>query len=193
MKDMETILSAAASHTGSQVELSQMLNARERRVFLQRELLSAFGKPLISYTLNIPGPVKVLPLTPEAFVRGISGIEEKLEMLGLSVLHSQALAESTGLEAFWVVDAEVPELKSAMVDIEDGSALGRLFDIDVIGTDGMKASRGDLGLPVRTCLLCGQPAHACARSRSHTVAELTKKIEGILRKEFTQQWHSTES
>ena len=69
--------------------------------------------------------------------------------------------------------------------IEDGGGLGRLFDIDVLDAGGKKLSREDLGLPPRKCLLCEQPAHACARSRTHTVMELTEQIESILRKEFS--------
>lgn len=39
-------------------ELPDMLNARERRVWMQEQLLSEFPGVLVSFTLNIPGPVK---------------------------------------------------------------------------------------------------------------------------------------
>ena len=47
-------------------------------------------------------------------------------------------------------------------------ALGRLLDIDVIAPDGGKISRTEIGLPARRCLLCGNPAPVCARSRAHS-------------------------
>lgn len=186
MTDQNTLLASASPFIGTEVELPQMLNARERRVLIQKKLLASYQKPLISFTLNIPGPVKVLPHVPEAFVRGISLIEDGLENRGFRTIHREILLDATGLEAFWAVDADVQEIKAPMVSIEDGSALGRLFDIDVIGPDGSKVSREELGLPPRTCLLCGRPAHACARSRNHTVSQLADKIETILRKEFMQ-------
>lgn len=186
MKDPTAILSSASGFVGAQVELPQMLAARERRALLQRDLLDKYKKPLISFTLNIPGPVKVLLLVPEAFLRGISMIEDEMEKQGFSPLHHELIKDSTGLEAFWAVDGDLKAIKAAMVSIEDSGRLGRLFDIDVIGPDGTKASREELGLLPRTCLLCGEPAHACARSRKHSVRELTETINLILRKEFSQ-------
>lgn len=181
----EKLLEQARAHIGQNVELPAMLNAREHRAYLQNELIHCFQTPLVSFTLNIPGPVKVLPLVPEAFMEGASRIEAALSAGGIPVCHREYSLEHTGLEAFWSANASVKELKEAMVSIEDGSELGRLFDIDVIGIDGVKASRADLGLPARTCLLCRTPAHACARNRTHTVDELITRIEAILRKEFT--------
>ena len=48
------------------VALLEMLNAREMRSVLQKQLLQQYRKPLICLTLNIPGPVKLLPGVPEA-------------------------------------------------------------------------------------------------------------------------------
>ena len=42
-----------------EVSLREMLAARERRCYLQTQLLHRYKKSLISFTLNIPGPVKV--------------------------------------------------------------------------------------------------------------------------------------
>jgi len=193
----ETVIASASACVGEEVELPRMLDARERRVILQNNLLSGYGKPLISFTLNIPGPVKVLPLVPEAFACGLSMIEEAITEHGFSILHQELRLDATGLESFWAVEAETRDLKAAMVSIEDGTPLGRLFDIDIIvpgvekaseltASGGRKVSREELGLPPRTCLICGQPAHACARSRNHPVPELVDKINCILRKELLQ-------
>lgn len=54
---------------GAEAELPDMLNARERRVWVQEKLLSEYPGVLISFTLNIPGPVKVLPYVPETLDR----------------------------------------------------------------------------------------------------------------------------
>ena len=51
-----------------EVNLQEMLAARERRCYLQTQLLHQYKKSLISFTLNIPGPVKVLTGVPEASI-----------------------------------------------------------------------------------------------------------------------------
>ena len=175
----------AQSLIGIPTELPQMLNAREQRAALQNRLLGSCRCPLVSFTLNIPGPVKVLPLVPQAFDAGISKIEDALADQGLPVVRREQVIQATGLEAMWAVETDAVRLKTLMAVIEDGGGLGRLFDIDVLDAGGKKLSREDLGLPPRKCLLCEQPAHACARSRTHTVMELTERIESILRKEFS--------
>ncbi len=47
--------------------------------------------------------------------------------------------------------------------------------------------RQSLGLMPRRCLICGGPAWACARSRSHSVQELRQKTETMLRQAFARQ------
>lgn len=164
-----------------EVSLQEMLAARERRCYLQTQLLAQYKKSLISFTLNIPGPVKVLPGVPEAFAAGCQRIEALLKDRLVLVQHMETIKEKTGYEAFYNVDANPDFIKELMVSLEDQDRVGRLFDIDVLRTDGSKVSREDLGFSPRTCLLCGQPAHVCSRSRSHSVAQLTAEIESILK------------
>lgn len=40
---------------GAEAELPDMLNARERRVWVQEKLLAEYSGVLVSFTLNIPG------------------------------------------------------------------------------------------------------------------------------------------
>ena len=48
--------------TGREVAVPDMLNARDRRFAIQQELIRTHHATVISFTLNIPGPVKVFPL-----------------------------------------------------------------------------------------------------------------------------------
>lgn len=41
-----------------EVTLLEMLEAREARASRQREILDSLGCPVVSFTMNIPGPVK---------------------------------------------------------------------------------------------------------------------------------------
>ena len=167
---------------GADAELPDMLNARERRVWM---LLSEFPGVLVSFTLNIPGPVKVLPLVPEAFAFALSEIVSALDTAKIPVLKRSLILDKTGPEAFLCVDADALAVKRLLVPLEDASDLGRLYDIDIIGRDGKKISRSDIGQPDRTCLLCGRPARECSRSRAHSVAELTERINAIFHEHFS--------
>lgn len=164
----------------NEVLLEEMLAARERRVFLQNTLREKYHTTLISFTLNIPGPVKVFKGIPEVFDRGYREILKTLADAGIAVLHEHTLCEKTGYEAFIAADASPLTIKRLMTELEDGSSIGRLYDIDIIKLDGSKVSREELGLPCRTCLICGQPAHACSRSRNHSVEELVAHIKKMI-------------
>lgn len=169
-----------------EVSLTEMLDAREARAFAQKQLLNRYGKPLICLTLNIPGPVKVLPGVPQAFEEACKRIEAILKVYQTPVLYNISIREKTGYEAIYCVDDSPEAVKGRMTGLEDADRLGRLFDIDVLRTDGTKVSREELGHAPRTCLLCGEPAHVCSRSRRHTIEELTAEITGIL-DSFTSQ------
>jgi len=166
------------------VALLEMLNAREMRSVLQKQLLQQYRKPLICLTLNIPGPVKLLPGVPEAFAEGCRRIEETLQEHLILISNFRTEKEKTGYEAFYSVDASPEYVKELMTALEDQDALGRLFDIDVLNVNGTKISREELGQLARRCLICDEPAHACSRSRKHTVEELTARVSEIL-KPFT--------
>lgn len=163
-----------------EVSLYDMLEARERRALAQKNLLEQHHCPLICLTLNIPGPVKVLDGVPEAFEEGCRRIEAALSQNKIPIVDQKAVYEWTGYEAIYCAEGDPMALKSMMVSIEDSGRLGRLFDIDVIAVNGEKISREALGCPPRTCLLCGQPAHVCSRSRAHSVEELVSEIHRIL-------------
>ena len=135
-----------------EVSLQEMLAARERRSALQTRLLQQYKKSLISFTLNIPGPVKVPDGVPQAFATGCRRIEALLMDRLVLVQHMETIKEKTGYEAFYCIDANPEFIKTLMVTLEDQDRLGRLFDIDVIRPDGSKVSREELGRPSRTCL-----------------------------------------
>jgi holo-ACP synthase len=106
----------------------------------------------------------------------LGALELLLDGRGWPVLSRDLRLDLTGPEALLVVDAKALELKGATVTLEDGHPLGRLWDMDVIDPDRGSISRRALKLPPRRCLLCGEAAHACARSRAHPLPELLGAI-----------------
>lgn len=165
---------------GIHVELPQMLVAREKRYYLQQELLQKHHCAIISFCLNIPGPVKTNSKLLAVFEEGLKAIQNSLAEAQLKPLDSYETHTSTGDEALLAVDASPVMLKELMTKIEESNPLGRLLDIDVLDADGNKLSRST----PRLCLLCNEQAQACARSRRHSVEELTTCIAGMLEKSF---------
>ena len=163
-----------------EVTLMEMLEARERRAARQQALLSEHGRTLVCFTMNIAGPIKNSPQILRGFSLGLRLLEEQFRVAGIPVLHFEKIQENTGNEAIFVLDKNALAVKALTVEIEDGTAVGRLFDMDVLRPDGQKVDRQELGLSSRKCLICGGPAQACARSRTHTVAQLQEKTGSIL-------------
>lgn len=169
------------------VNSADMMRARERRAAAQAGLRERHGCAVISFTLNIPGAIKTSPLIAAGFREGRRLIAAQLKRLGLTPLAAEEYAAKTGYEALWAVDADARLLKQAMLQIETDSALGRLFDIDVLDRAGQILSRASFDLPARRCLLCDQPAPVCARLQRHDAAELRRGVETLLADYFRAQ------
>ena len=170
---------------GKEVTLDEMLNARELRAFKQRELLEHYRMTLISFTLNIAGPVKTSALIEKAFNEGRMQIGYRCAAERFEIIYSEENHNWSGWELLVVLNAPAKSVKAAMCVIEERSELGRLFDIDVIDADGHKVSRAELGLDGRSCLICGESAAACGRSRRHSVAQLQQRTAEIINGYFT--------
>ncbi len=158
--------------------LLEILEAREQRSRRQQALLAQFSAPLLSFTLNIPGPDKTGDLAQKGFQLGCRLLKRHLK--GWHILHFEQRCTAAGWEAFYCVDAPAASLKEITVRIEDTVAGGRVFDMDVLTVDGQKLDREALGLPRRTCLLCQADAAVCGRSRAHSLEALYQKTSSLL-------------
>lgn len=162
------------------VTVKDMLRARDERAARQADFLRRHRSALISFTMNIAGAIKVDDQIRRAFREGEKWINAHLTRQAVPVLDCVQTMVFTGCEALWAVDAEATWLKAQMTAIEESCPLGRLFDIDVMDTDGTHLSRGT----ERTCLICGGPVRACARSRVHSAEALYAKAQEIIREHF---------
>ena len=167
-----------------EVSLMEVLQAREARVGQQDTLRNKYGVPVISFTMNIAGPVKDSPLIRRAFRAGQEQLRTGLTAARLSVLDRLEWQSPTGCEAFYAVSGDAWEIKSVCVSIEDSSALGRLFDMDVLAADGRKLVREEVGGGPRSCIVCGAPGGGCASRRVHTVEELQRTTRRIIEEHF---------
>jgi len=165
---------------GIEVGIDEILNCREKRVAIQNEMIKKYNKPVISFTMNIPGPIKTNNEIKKAFDIGKNLILEKLKENNIEILEIQELNEDTGNELFISVNSLAKKIKNITVSIEEASELGRLFDMDVIDINFEKLSRESF----RKCLICEEQAQECGRSRKHSVEELQNKVEKILSKKL---------
>ena len=160
-----------------EVTLQEVLDARDRRAEEQRRLLALHGRPLLSFTMNIPGPVKDSRLIRRGFDEGLRLLDAALDGAGIARLSRKELRAVTGCELLCALDAPAEQVKALCLRIEDECPMGRLFDMDVIGPDGQKLARGE----ERRCLVCGAAGRGCASRRLHSLEELGAAVTKLLR------------
>ena len=150
-----------------EITLDQLLASREERASFQKELLKSYpGKTLVCLTVIMPGKVK----------RNL----QSLVAFGDTVRKLVLRDRQTGYEAYMETTLSNEEAKQKTCSIEDTHPLGRLFDLDVIDTDGVPVSRESIGQSPRKCLICDNEARYCMRNRTHTLNELSAKIDEMI-------------
>ena len=164
--------------TPKEVTLAEILDERERRAKMQTRLLSEYGVTLISFTMNIAGPIKNSLLIERAFRYGLSELFNHLPNERIRYTYSSS--EDCGCVAFILVDMPAGSVKDICVNIEQSCPLGRLFDMDVLGTDGVKLEREN----ERGCIVCGRLGHTCAAGRVHPVRDLIEISTKIMSDHF---------
>ena len=169
-----------------EVRLSEMLAAREKRAARQQKMQEECKLPLISFTMNIAGPVKDSPLIRRSFSYGLTELERALRGAGLRPVCRLLRRAVTGPEALFAVRGEAKELKRLCLQVEEEKPLGRLFDLDVLDEKGVKLDRADFGKEERGCIVCGAVGRGCASRRLHSLAELQEAQERLMREHFNE-------
>ena len=95
------------------VDVMDVLAARDRRVQRQQELLAAYAKPLISFTMNIAGPVKRTALIERGFELGLARLEGQLRACRAAV---EAILDNRLLKSHGVLVLESGEPDPLGVD-----------------------------------------------------------------------------
>ena len=161
-----------------EITLDQLLASREERASFQKELLKGYpGRTLVCLTVIMPGSVK---RNPQSLVVAQAAVTALVSAFGSSMLRLELRDLQTGYEAYLVTHLSNEDAKRETCRIEDTHPLGRLFDLDVIDADGVPVSRESIGLSPRKCLVCDNEARFCMRNRTHTLAELSAKIDEMI-------------
>lgn len=171
--------------SAKQVTLEEVLNNREKRAAFQQYLLNRYEGSLVSFTCNIPGPVKNNRTVLSIFEQGKEMLFEKLKSQNVEILVCEEWNQVTGPELFIITEIEPHLIKQWCIEIEE-SKIGRLFDMDVLfrATDNnlTSISRQELNVGKRKCFICEDDAKVCARSRKHNLQEIYSKIDDLVKK-----------
>lgn len=161
-----------------EITLDQLLASREERASFQKELLKSYpGKTLVCLTVIMPGKVK---RNLQSLIVAQAALTALVSAFGDSMLKLEVRDRPTGYEAYLETTLSLGEAKRKTCSIEDTHPLGRLFDLDVIDADGVPISRETIGQNPRKCLICDNEARYCMRNRTHTLSELSAKIDEMI-------------
>ena len=157
------------------ITLTELLDSRDRRHERQQEWLAAMpGATLMVLTVVMPGSVKRNSLSLDIASAAVKEIKSRF---GKHILRFATFDLNTGYEAFAAIEMPPEQVKRTACDIEDSHPLGRLFDIDVFTADATPLTRTQFGLPARRCIICGDDARVCMRTRRHDYDELLNTIQ----------------
>lgn len=152
--------------------LKELLQYKEDKAKWISAYIKEHGCVLLTFRVNVPGNIKKTTAVLKVFQRGYLDIKETLnerqfdfEILSLPFYTAEWLS-------VFKVEANAPEVKRLMVELEESEPCGRLYDIDVWDSRGYVISRSDLGYPNRKCFLCHEDAFVCGRSRKHSYETL---------------------
>ena len=161
-----------------EITLDALLQSRAARHALQQQLIQQHpGSTLVCLTVVMPGSVK---RNLYSVVTAQAALTAMLDRLGEHVQATRARDLQTGYEAYLISDLPALETKRVTCDIEDSHPLGRLFDIDVMDSDGNPINRQTVGCEPRRCLLCHHEARWCMRNHSHSQEELMAHIQRLI-------------
>lgn len=162
------------------LELQELLDSREYRSFRQKEWLAIYSSTLVSLTVVAPGAVKDSKLTRKLFNHCWQELMKVCENSEWEIKAQSTFELPTGAEGLIAISAPASIVKKTLLNLEETHPLGRLWDIDVINSDGRILSRTEFNYPPRNCLLCNNPASFCSRTRTHAIPDLIARMEAML-------------
>ena len=176
------------------MDFCQLLAERERRWNTRLSLAGLYNCPVLSLTLNIPGPDKNLPGADAALGQLRAALCAAVAAAGGRLVDECRFAGPDGPAWIAAVRMDVMDLKQLAVAVEENHVLGRLADADVMDAQGQPVNREHLaenpdavdgGLAQwrapRQCFLCSRPASLCRREGRHSLEELLAVVHSTLR------------
>lgn len=180
-------LSKEFSTFGKVISLDELLQARDNRANLQEELRLKHNQTVLSVTVSAMGAVKKNALFDFIFAKCLIKLTACFAQLGITPTEQIIQELDTGHEALFSLPIEATRLKQAMINLEDETPLARLWDLDVISSQGELLSRSVMGFLPRSCLICSNEAKICARERRHSLDEMLHQIQQRAKNEYASE------
>lgn len=159
-----------------EVVLQDLLDAKEHRAQLQRELRERYQATVVGISVNMPGNRKYTADTVQLVYFAVLRLRELFYTTGGYVLEERVLHGAAGPYALLAIAAEAAQVKRMAMELEEESSFGRLLDIDVFDSRGQQVNRALLGVSERACLVCSEAAVLCVRSRAHSSEEVMAAV-----------------
>ena len=153
-----------------------VLKARENREKKRKKITEKYNLPVITVSLNIPGPKKDKADYEPLFEVLWNILSEELSKF--NIIYSEKEKTLLGYGGYMAVKADEKELKLISLEIEKSHPSGQLFDIDVTDKDGERVSREIFDFPPRLCIVCNKkPAFVCIGERNHSLEETLEVVD----------------
>lgn len=158
----------------------RILVAREQRMIKENQLISQYGTTLIVFSLNLPGDMPVTQTVKGLHAYGMRQLMSSIKPYENRIEHVEVCEDGLGPIAYIGIDFSEMQTKMLAVELEERDMYGRLFDIDVIQSNGAHMSRTALNHRPRPCFLCDEDASLCRRKGAHSKEEINTYIEQLL-------------
>ena len=156
---------------------NNILQDREKRYWEILSLISKYRVPVICGKINYPGDDKNTLEAQNAFRILRQLLTEKFAE---DSMHTQILTGDDGSSILIATSLNPLEAKKIAVFIENSHPLGRIFDIDVYGAEGVPIGRENLGMESRRCIICNEDARVCMRTACHSFQEVIDKVNELI-------------
>jgi holo-ACP synthase CitX len=162
----------------------QLLEERELWAAQTREALAAGSQAVVRLSARMPAALRICGLADGPVGCGSAAFEAECHRLGLSLQHLGPGRGALGPWVLWSSHNDPVLLKQLALLVEEGSLLGQLLDVDVYSQNG-PVSRPMLGLPPRSCVICGQPAAVCTGRSIHSMSTVESAFLALLESSAT--------
>lgn len=158
--------------------IDKILEDREKRYNLVIDMINKYSFPVLCGKINYPGTDKNTPEANIAFEAIKETVEKAFEQFFLDKKLDSGF-DGNSIIASLKLDPDAA--KRIAVRLEEVHALGRIFDIDIYGVDGVPFSRTDLDLSPRKCIVCGENARECIWLKKHGIEEILNCINEMIK------------
>jgi len=157
--------------------VNNILDAKETIYLIQQRALSDPGIALLQVALNMPGGFSLYPWE-QLFLEAVAQVKNCLQHDGIIIHSEEVLYTAVGPYCMLAVRADSFLVKQLMVKLEEQAPHGRLWDLDLLTSQG-PVDRATLGRPPRACLVCHESAHVCRKLGHHLPTEIITAAQRI--------------